>query len=174
MLEVQSTLLGLAEVAIALAGFSAIVVIFKRGRDGKWSVKDADQFHGVVVHAVFAVGFCFFPSVINLLVQDVSTSLHIACAVFGTQIVLHAGGVLLVKFPGLLVVISLVLGLIIGLVQFTVFTDWGVNRELEIYVVGIIWHAMQAGLLFVLLIWIAREDIDVESTADSRPSDGQP
>ena len=57
----------------------------------------------------------------------------------------------------------LLFGLVLGLVQFTVFTDWGAYREFEIYQVGVIWHILQAGVLFVMLIWIPRTDIDKDA-----------
>ena len=56
--------------------------------------------------------------------------------------------------------LMLMVGLLLGMLQFTVYTSWGIHREFEIYSVGIIWHIMQAGLLFVLLIWIDKEDIE--------------
>ena len=153
------TLLTLAEVAIALAGFAAIVVIFKRAADGKWRRRDADQFHGMVVHAIFAVAFCLLPSFLNLIIQDVVTTLHAACAVLGVQIITHAFGVMRLASTGWAAKIALGFGVLVGLIQFAAFSDWGVLRELEIYILGIMWHIIQAGLLFVMLVWIPTDDI---------------
>ena len=72
--EAQGTLLTLAEVAVALAGFSAIIVVFRRGTNGKWRHRDADLFHGMVIHAICAVLFCLFPNLVNLVVQDAVTT----------------------------------------------------------------------------------------------------
>lgn len=158
--EAQDTLLTLAEVAIALAGFSAIVVVLRRGNDGKWSRRDADQFHGMVIHSVCAVLFCLLPTLVNLLVQDVVTTLHICCALLGVQIVAHCLAVMGFRTTSRGALGLLMLGLLLGLVQFTAFTDWGMQREFEIYQVGVMWHILQAGLLFVLLIWIPPKDIE--------------
>ena len=144
--EAQNTLLTLAEVAIALADFSAIIVVFRRGADGKWRHRDADQFHGMVIHAICAVVFCLLPAIVNLVVQDAVLALHICCALLGTQMVAHAVGVMRFATSDWLARTLLLFGLVLGLTQFAVFTDWGVHREFEVYTVGIMWHILQAGV----------------------------
>lgn len=168
--EAQDTLLSLAEVAIALAGFSAIVVVLKRGVEGKWSAVHADKFHGMVIHAIFAVVFCLLPMLLNILVQDISTTFRILCAVLGAQIIAHSLGVMFLNTTSKRARFPLALGTLIGIVQFLVFTDWGVQREYEIYLAGIVWHIIQAGLLFVMLVWIPARSIEDESVeAESDP-----
>lgn len=152
------TLLTTAEIAIALAGFSAIVMVMRRDKAGQWAARDVDRFHGMVVHAVFAVAFCFLPRVIDVVVQDMVTSLHIACGLLGVQIIAHCVGVMLMPTTDRMGYVSLLFGIVVGLLQFTAFTDWGVQREMEIYLLGIIWHILQAGMLFVLLIWVPKPD----------------
>lgn len=154
------TLLSLAEVAITLAGFSAIVVVFKRNQQGRWDVVHADQFHGMVIHAAVAVAFCVLPTALNVFVQDAATTLRIACAVLGVQVCLHSLGVMFFSTTSRLAKGLLSLGLLVGLLQFGVFTDWGAHREFDLYLFGIIWHILQAGLLFVMLIWVPAKDID--------------
>ncbi len=156
------TLLALAEVAVALAGFSAIVVVLKRGSEGKWQTRHADQFHGMVIHAIFAVVFCLLPNFLNFVIQDVVTTLHVACAVLGVQIIAHAVGVMTFETTSAASKMTLGFGLLVGLAQFTVFTTWGVMRELDIYSLGIMWHILQAGVLFVMLVWIPKSDITHE------------
>ena len=158
--EAQDTLLTLAEVAIALAGFSAIVLVFRRNADGKWRHRDADQFHGMVIHAICTVLFCLLPALVNLVVQDAVLTLRICCALLGVQMVAHAVGVMRFATSDWLARVLLLFGLLLGLTQFAVFTAWGIHREFEIYVAGIMWHILQAGVLFVLLIWIDKEDIE--------------
>ena len=158
--DAQDTLFTLAEVAIALAGFSAIVVVLKRGSEGRWSATDADRFHGMVIHAICAVVFCLFPAVLNAVVQDAVTTFHIAAALLGVQILCHAVAVMFFATTDTASRLALGVGVCIGLFQGAVFTDWGIHREFEIYQVGVIWHILQAGVLFVMLIWIPRADID--------------
>lgn len=162
MFNSPETLLALAEVAISLAGFSAIVVVLKRSVTGAWSAYAAARFHGMVVHSIFAVLFCFLPSVVNIVVQDPVTSLHISSGVLGVQIIVHCIAVMQMSTSGVSARVILGIGLVFGLVPLAVFTDWGVHRELELYLIGIIWHIMQAGILFVLLIWIPKEQISGE------------
>ena len=160
MEQAQDTLFALAEVAVALAGFSAIVVVLKRGAEGRWSAADADRFHGMVVHAIFAVVFCLLPSLLNTVVQDVVTTFHIAVALLAVQILLHSVAVMFFAATSTVSKLALSLGVLIGLFLWTAFTDWGVQREFEIYLVGVMWHILQAGLLFVLLVWIPRDEIE--------------
>ena len=161
--DIQDTLLSLAEVSVALAGFSAIVVVLKRNVAGSWSAVDADQFHGMVIHAICAVVFCLLPSIIDVVVQDMVTTLHIACALLGTQMVVHSLAVMFFSTSAVLARALLSFGVVFGLVQFLAFTDWGVQREFQFYTVGIIWHIFQAGVLFVLLVWIPRESIESDT-----------
>jgi len=49
------TLLPLAEVAITMAGFSAVVVILKKCDTNTKLKLDADRFHGMILHAILAL-----------------------------------------------------------------------------------------------------------------------
>jgi len=51
----MNTLLTLAEVAITMAGFSAVVVSFKKRDTNTWLKLDADRFHGMILHAILAL-----------------------------------------------------------------------------------------------------------------------
>ena len=160
MFNTLEILISLAEVAIALAGFSAIVVVMKRATSGNWSRKDADQFHGMVVHSMFAASFCFLPSIINVLIQDPVMAMHIACGALGLQIIGHCLVVIFYASAGTWAKAFLFLGLLFGLLQFAAFSDWGVQRELDLYIVGVLWHILQGGFLFTRLVWIPAERID--------------
>ena len=169
MTEQIDTLLSLAEVAVALAGFSAIVVVLKRGASGQWSASDADQFHGMIIHAIAAVVFCLLPMIVDVIVQDPAATLRLCCAVLGVQVILHAVGVMSFSTTGPWARLSLSVGLVIGFAQFAAFTDWAATREFALYVLGIVWHILQAGLLFVMLVWIPRRAI-----APTPPETGPP
>lgn len=162
MFSEPETLLNLAEVAIALAGFSAIVVVLKRTTSGMWSRVDSDQFMGMVAHAVFAVVFCFLPAFIDVFVQDPVTTYRLSGVFLGVQIIAHCGFVLRHKALVTGGKVSLWVGFLFGVLQFAPFTDWGVQRELAFYVVGIMWHILQAGMLFVSLVWISEDQISDE------------
>ena len=87
----QSGLLySLAEIAVTIAGFSAIVVLFKRSDSGTWLPSDADRFNGMLIHAMAAVFFCVLPSLIAVFETNEGTIWSIASAVLGVQIVGHS------------------------------------------------------------------------------------
>ena len=150
----QDLLLGLAEVAIALAGFAAIVVVLKRRESGAWARADADPFHGMIMHAVCAVGFCLLPFLVDVYVQDMVTTLHGLAGILGVQLIAHSIGVMRMPTTARWGRIAMTSGILVGLTQGLVFTGWGVHRELQIYAAGIVWHIVRAGVLFVMLVWI--------------------
>jgi hypothetical protein len=150
-----------AEVAIALAGFSAIVAIFKRNSEGMWQKQDADRFNGMVLHAVSAVVFSFLPYLLYVIIQDVVTAIHFSSVMLGVQLVGHSLIVIRLGTTGRGGSYAMgAFGVLVGLLQLTVFTDWAAHREMDIYLAGIIWHILQAGLLFILLIWIPKSRIE--------------
>lgn len=160
MFSDPDTLLSLAEVAIALAGFSAIVVVLKRSSGGTWSRRDADLFMGMVAHSVFAVMFCFLPAFVDVFVQDPATTYRVSGVILGIQIAGQCGFVWRNRELAAGGKISLLVGFGFAALQFAPFTDWGVQRELVFYVVGIMWHILQAGMLFVSLVLIPEDQID--------------
>jgi len=88
------TLFTLGEVAIGMAGFSAIVVLFKRGDSGRWRADDADRFNGMLIHAMAAAFFCVLPAFLAVLIDAPSRLWVVGSALLGTQIALHTGIVL--------------------------------------------------------------------------------
>jgi len=154
------TLLTLAEIAITLAGFSAIVVVFKRSADGLWRQSDADRFHGMMLHALFAVLFCLLPMLVNVVVQDSVATFRLCCVLIGIQIVIHTLGIMRLPTTGRWAKGLISLGLAVGALQFSVFSAWGVQREVEVYQFGIVWHILHAGYLFTALIAIPKLQID--------------
>jgi hypothetical protein len=84
------------------------------------------------------------------------------CIRAGSGIIAHCGFVLRHKALVTGGKVSLWVGFLFGILQFAPFTDWGVQRELTFYVVGIMWHILQAGMLFVSLVWIPEDQISDE------------
>ena len=79
-----------AEISVALAGFSAVVVLFKRRDSGKWRAADANRFNGMVFHAMFAAFFCILPSIVGIFTQKPYLIWSISSATLGIQILIHA------------------------------------------------------------------------------------
>ena len=145
MTDQQDLLLGLAEVAIALAGFAAIVVVLKRRESGAWAVSHGHRVPGL-------------PFLVDVYVQDMVTTLHGLAGILGVQLVAHSIGVMRMPTTARWGRIAMTSGILMGLTQGLVFTAWGVHRELQIYAAGIVWHIVWAGVLFVMLVWIPKTE----------------
>ncbi len=152
-------LFALAEVSIALAGFSAVVVLFKRGVSGEWLPADADRFHGMLLHAMSAVFFCIFPSLISVFTTDQHFIWSIASSGLGIQILVHCTVILRLPSTGSGARVLLLLGL--GAIVLQVLNVTGVyfSYEFRAYLGGVLWHVFQAGVLFVRLVWVPSSDI---------------
>ena len=153
------TLLTLAEIAIAIAGFSAIVVAFKQRVSGEWLPDDADRFHGMLSHAMFAAFFCLFPSFISVFTADQSLIWSIASSGLGVQLL--ANSIIIFRLPssGWFVRLSLLLTLGAFALQVLNVTAVYFSHEFRPYLGGVLLHVFQAGTLFVSLVWIPSSDI---------------
>ena len=152
----MDTLLTLAEVSVAMAGFSSIVVMFKRRESETWRKADADRFNGMILHSMLAVAFSFLPFTFTLLAVSESYSFQfcsgLLAIITGLQVVitsrLESSGALWIKTQ--VIVGGLTTAVLQALGAFGVFPEHG----LGIYFLGVFWHLTQAGALFVMLIWI--------------------
>ena len=153
-------LLSLAQVAVAFAGFSAIVVLFGRGDGGRWRRAHADRFHGMVVHAMVAVFFCLLPLLLGALTTDRATIWDVASVLLGLEIVLHVSGVLVM--PTTIGIGSRLLigtGYAFAAIQFMNVAGIDFDHEFRAYLIGVVWHVVMSGMLFLLLIWIPRSEV---------------
>ena len=151
----------LAEVSVAMAGFSAIVVMFKRRENDIWRKSDADRFHGMILHSMLAVLFAFLPfAFTNFDIESVVTfrwCSSLLAVVTGLQVVvtsrLESRSSMLVRLQ------VLIGGAFIALLQATAGLGVFPEQGLGVYFLGVLWHLVQAGGLFVLLIWIPSSSI---------------
>jgi hypothetical protein len=157
MFNSPEALISLAEVAIAIAGFSSIVLVVKSTSSQTWAQQNTDFFTGMAVHTMFAVFFCFLPSIVNVFVLDLETTLRITCTILGAQLLLHSAVVIYLPTTQNLFYIFPVVGISFGVLQLFSFTDWGVQRIFELYLAGVIFHVLQAGALFLLLTLPSRK-----------------
>ena len=150
----------LAEISVAIADFSVIVVLFKRGDSVGWRTEDADRFHGMILHAMSAASFCFVPSAVAIFSSSPSVVWALSSGALGVQILLH--GLVIVRIPTIKkseVLPQMVLGLGIVVMLFMNVLGVGFDREFGPFLGGIFWHLLSAGTLFVQLIWISPENI---------------
>jgi len=155
----SETLFSIAQLAIGLAGFSAIVVGFKR-ESGYWRRADADRFNGMVIHSMFAALFCVLPSILDPFVRSPTALWTFASALLGVQIALHAGGVVALSTTDLIarvVVGALAAGAV--LLQVLNVLGVGFDHTPGPYRVGVLWHVIQAGVLFLMLTFVRAADI---------------
>ena len=146
----MDTLLTLAEVAITMAGFSSIVVIFKRRESEKWSRTNANRFHGMVIHSILASLFCFLPFLLLEFIESEAETMRWCAAVLAVMV---AWQVIMISKLERNSHIAVRLQLIIGGLAVLLF-------ELGLYILGVFWQLMQAGTLFVMLIWIPESDVE--------------
>jgi hypothetical protein len=155
------TLFALGEVAIGMAGFSAIVVLFKRRESGKWRAQDADRFNGMLLHAMAAAFFCALPAVLRALIDATATLWAVASGLLGAQIALHAG--IILRLPSTRTPTRAAVGVGgLAALAFQVLNVAGVGvpRGFAPYLIGVLWHLLHAGVLFVMLIWVRAEDVE--------------
>lgn len=154
------TLFTLAEIAVGMAGFSAIVVLFKRRDSGKWLPSDADRFNGMLIHAMTAAFFCVLPAFADVFVSP--AAIWTACsAVLGVQICVHIG--IVVRLPSTSAITRAVVltgGLIAVALQALNVAGRGIEHGFGPYLIGVLWHLFHAGALFLLLIGVRPGDVE--------------
>jgi hypothetical protein len=158
--EERATLFTLAEIAIGMAGFSAIVVMFRRRESGTWDAADADRFNGMVLHAVAAAFFCVLPTILHTLTRDAATTWMLGSALLGLGVTVHAGIILwLPTTAGAQIAIVGGGALFVVGLQLANAAGFGYSREFEPYLVGVLWNIINAGHLFLRLVWVRSSDV---------------
>lgn len=160
--EELDRLLTLAEIAIGMAGFSAIVVLFKRRDSGTWLAADADRFNGMILHSMIGVALCILPALIGAFSQDVGFVWRVASAILGLQVLTHSGLVIFALSttgPGAALVVGAG-GLVVVALQVVNVLDLGSSTGFGPYLVGVLWHLLHAGFLFAALIWVRAASIE--------------
>jgi len=153
-MEETQSLYPVAQLAITIAGFASLVVVLKRRDDGMWDSGDADRFHGMLLHASFATGFCFLPIVLSAFVENPQHLWSTCSLLLSAQLFWQTLMIARLKSSNWLTRLGTLPGFLAGILQvFNVFGGDG-RAEFLPYLVGILWHTFQAAALFVLLIWV--------------------
>ena len=153
-MEEAQSLYSVAQIAVTVAGFASLVVVLKRRDDGMWDAGDADRFHGMLLHASFAVGFCFLPIVLSAFVEDPHRLWSVCSLFLGAQLFWHTLMIARLESSKTYTRLGALPGFLAAILQ--VFNAFGGDgrAEFPLYLIGILWHTFQAAMLFVLLIWI--------------------
>jgi len=156
----SDTLFTLAEISVAMAGFSAIVVLFRRLESGLWRAADADRLHGMVLHSMFAGFFCLLPPGVRVFTGEAPALWGISSAALGLQILSHL--FVIVRLPSTTRAqgFSIGSGALVALLQLANVLGVAFEQDFGPYLIGILWHVIQAGVLFLMLIWIPGDEID--------------
>ena len=161
MIQDDAEVLGwLAQVAVALAGFSAVVVLFKRDDRGRWLKVHRDRFHGMVVHATAAVLFCVLPTLVSVFSVDRTMIWNVSSALLGIEIAVHTTGVILMSTTSLLARLVVGVGYVFALLQVLNVAGIAFDHEARPYVGGVVWHVIQSAGLFVGLIWVPASEFE--------------
>ena len=150
----------LAQVAVAFAGFSAIVVLFRRDDEGRWLKVHRDRFHGMVVHATAAVLFCMLPMLVGVFTTDHATIWNVSSALLGVELAVQTTGIILMSTTALVSRLVVSAGYLFALLQVLNVAGIAFDHEARPYVGGVIWHVIQSGGLFIGLIWVPANEID--------------
>jgi len=150
----------LAEIAIALAGFSSIIVIFRRsGADGAWEPEDIFRLRIMLQYGLFAAGFAVLPgaaSGIGLSPALLWPTASGMMAIFLVADLLNQQRAARTLPKGSLnpvLAILMVTGnvLVIVIQGLNVF-GWGPTRGSGPYLFGVTWLTISAGMMFYRLI----------------------
>ena len=85
-----SRLYAIAQVAVAVAGFSSLVAVLEQREDGHWTAGHADRFHGMLGHEMMALLFCVLPPVIAAFADRAEFVWWMGSLLLGLQLLAHA------------------------------------------------------------------------------------
>ena len=117
-----------------------------------WSAADADRFHGMLAHGLAAAFFCILPPVVGVFTETPERLWSICSALLGIQILAQSTLIALLPSSNMYTRLGLIPPLLAAaLLGANVFGGDGL-AEFGPYLVGILWHTFQSGVLFFLLI----------------------
>jgi len=165
-------LYAIAQISVAIIGFSSMVVVLKERKDKQWDPGHVDRFHGMLLHELMALLFCVLPSMIAAFASSLEVVWWVGSLLLGLQLIAH--GVLIAKLPSSnrytrFGIIPAVVA--IGLLAMNVLRIGG-GATFGPYLVGVLWHMLQGAALFMLLVWIVRDRAVVAS--EGHPGAGSP
>jgi hypothetical protein len=149
----------IAELAIGIAGFSAIIVVLSPKPIRAWRQVDQHNFRGLLQITAVTIFFCFLPFIVDTVVGDGSVW-KISLLIYAAYHVVDLA-TFTFQFPkeaGLVNRVMLFLGYVVAIIQI-VFGLAGSAQSMEaVYLVALIWHLSVSFTAFVLLILNSRND----------------
>jgi O-antigen/teichoic acid export membrane protein len=148
----SGTLLGIAQIAVSIAGFAAIVEVVGK-RDSRW---DRDEFNGMVFHALIALVFSLAPLALDELGLASPRAWSVLCGLLGALMALHVAAVLAFflrpQRRGVAAWWLLAPGAL-GLALVATALDWLPLRASGAFLAGLCLQLVQAAILFFRLVY---------------------
>jgi hypothetical protein len=156
----EENLAVLAEIAVGLAGFSSIVVVFRRGSDsGSWKPEDVARFRIMIEASLVAALFAILPAALrglglmNPQLWPIASALLFSLMMFNTVRRRREGRRLP---PGSLNrplnYFILTTSLVVASIQLLNVLGWLVPQGPGPYLFGVTWYTVYAGIMFYRLV----------------------
>jgi hypothetical protein len=156
-------LLSLAELAVAITGFAAIVIVFRRRESGRWERLGANSFNGMLFHAMTALVFCLLPVALEALEIDPPTIWRVSSGLLGGVLLVHAPVVSFALARGrsrLSRAILLGGELPVAAVLLAVAAGALARSAAGLFAAALCLQILQAAGLFLALAFVRREDME--------------
>jgi hypothetical protein len=147
------TLLSIAELAVAISGFAAIVEVVSAREKGRW---DRDDFNGMVFHALVALVFSLTPVVLIELGLASDRAWRILGGVLGLFMLAHSGLVAWVYVrprERSLELLAVLLPCLVGGALVGVGLGWRAWPASGVFLAGLSVQLVQAAALFFRLVY---------------------
>lgn len=156
----------IAQIAVALAGFSAIIIALNQKPIREWVLMDQVNIRLLIQLSIIVIFFSLTPSLLAISIP-VSTVWLYSLWAYGLVHLADAAFFLFFKSkraPTIFRVVALC-GIIVGLAQVTIAWLGGDIARESIYVFTLIWHLGVIFMAFILLLYQVR-DADHETNND--------
>lgn len=150
----------LAEISIALAGFSSVIVIFRRtGADGAWKPEDVFRLRIMLQYGLAAAGFAILPEVglgMGMPLELLWPTMSGLLAIYLTADLLHQQKAARALPSGslnpALAVLVVSLNTIVFVIQLLNVIGLRPSQGSGPYLLGVTWLTVSAGIMFYRLI----------------------
>jgi putative effector of murein hydrolase LrgA (UPF0299 family) len=157
------TLLSLAELAVAITGFAAIVIVFRRRESGRWERIGANSFNGMLFHSMTALVFCLLPVTLEASALAPAAIWRVASGLLGGMLLLHAPIVAFVFARGRALAsraVVLAAELPVAAVMLAVASGALAERAAGLFVAAVCLQILQAAGLFFSITFVRRDEME--------------
>ena len=167
-MDIEGTLLTLAELAVALAGFAGVVTAFQR-RARPWTRHDSMRLWNMLR---FALALLFFALLPLAWVAADSDPWVICTALLGLTVAGQAGvssWLAITRPPGTQLFVALFLGLGGAIVAAVILLSAAgalLEQPFAAYFIGLLWLVLASALFFVRLVYLGLADTPAEEASE--------